>query len=254
MPKLKKLFIDIEVSPNLVLSWRTGFNINLAHDSVYKERTILTAAYAFDDKPVVGLTWNPKTESCKAVVKEMIKVMDEADIIIGQNHDRFDMKWLRTMAIAEGLSMKPNYKTIDTLKLYKKYFLFNSNKQDYVSKFLTGEGKIKTDFSLWVDTWIKKDPKALAYMLQYNMKDVEDLRNCYNIIAPYVEPKSHEGVANGSPSWSCPHCGSYKVRRDKRCFGPTGIVRHSMFCTDCKRYYSISDSNYLAWENYKSGK
>jgi hypothetical protein len=244
MSKISNVYIDIEVSPALAAIWRPGYNISVPHNAVLQEGQIITAAWQFNNSKTEGMMFDFKSD--KKIVATIIDVMAEADQIIGQNHRRFDLKWIRTRALKHGLSMPPRYKTVDTLTLFKKYFNFASNKQDYVSKFLTGDGKLRTDFQLWLDILVNKDQMSLDYMLKYNKKDVKDLYVIYNKIKPYIESEMHVGVLNGHPKWTCATCGSYDVGHNKEYVTARGTIQHSMKCKkdSCRASYPISDKDY----------
>jgi hypothetical protein len=47
-PKIRRLFWDIEVTPNLVWSWRVGFKINLSHENIVKERKVICIAFKWE--------------------------------------------------------------------------------------------------------------------------------------------------------------------------------------------------------------
>ncbi len=251
MAKLKELLLDIETSPCIGFFWRPGYGINISHDNIIQEGGIICAAWKWRGEKSIFTADRGKKQNDKAVIVELLRAMHEADHIIYQNGDRFDMKWIRTQAIKHGLQMKPKFKTIDTLKLAKKYFLFNSNKLDYLAKFLVGHGKLKTDYDLWKKIVLNKDQKALDYMLKYNKIDVVRLEEVYDKIAPYADCSTHQGVANGDPHWSCSHCGSYKVIRNKRIVTARGTIQHTMKCTDCGKYHTISDRHYLDYLKYR---
>lgn len=244
MSKINNLYIDIEVSPALAAIWRPGYNISVPHNAVLQEGQIITASWKFNKGKTEGIMFDFRSD--KKLVKTLIEVMAEADQIIGQNHRRFDLKWIRTRALKHRLAMPPKYQTVDTLTLFKRYFNFASNKQDYVSKFLTGDGKLRTDFQLWLDILVNKDKASLEYMLKYNKKDVEDLYDIYNIILPYVESEQHVGVLNGHPKWTCSACGNYNVGHNKERITARGTISHSMKCKEakCGSYYTISDKDY----------
>jgi DNA polymerase III epsilon subunit-like protein len=80
------------------------------------------------------LEWNRGED--KQLLKEFLEILNEADEIVGQNSDNFDVKWLRTRCLKHKLGMLPEYNQVDTYKLAKKYFRFNSNKLDYIASFL----------------------------------------------------------------------------------------------------------------------
>ena len=131
----KRLFFDIETSYNIVKSWRIGYNLNVNHDDIIQERAIITVAYKWEgDDNVYVITWDKGDD--KELVKEFVKVLDEADEIIGHNIDKYDMKFVASRALKHGIPMLAKYKTTDTLKLARKHFGFNSNILDYIAQFL----------------------------------------------------------------------------------------------------------------------
>ncbi len=254
MAKLKELFLDIETSPCIGFFWRPGYGINVPADNIIKEGGIISAAWKWRDKKTIySADWGQKQDESQ-VLEEILPYIEEADHLIYQNGDRFDLKWLRTRSLIHGLPMRPKYKTIDTLKMAKRLFNFNSNKLEYMSTLLTGEGKLETKFDLWRRIVLNKDQAALAYMVKYNRKDVTKLQEVYEKLAPYDYATSHQGVANGDPAWSCPHCGSYKVRTNKRKVTKSGTISHEMQCNDCSRYYTISDRVHLTYQRFRHGR
>ena len=62
MKKIKRLFFDIETSPNIGLFWTSGYKLNISHDSIIKERAIICICYkwAGDDK-IYSLQWGQLT-------------------------------------------------------------------------------------------------------------------------------------------------------------------------------------------------
>ena len=68
----RKLFFDIEVSANIVFSWRIGHEVMLTHDSIIKERAIICVCWKWNDENTVhSLEWNKgdDKELCKKFAK-----------------------------------------------------------------------------------------------------------------------------------------------------------------------------------------
>jgi hypothetical protein len=118
-------------------------------------------------------------------------------------------------------------------------FLFNSNRLDYIGKFIGVGGKIKTDFRLWRDV-ILGDRKALAKMVTYCKTDVLRLQQCFDRLAPYCAAQTHAGANDGKPRWTCDHCGSKKTIVNKHTVTAKGIKQVSMKCRDCGKYFTVS--------------
>lgn len=82
--KIKRLFYDIETSYNVVKSWRVGYNLSIQPEDILQERAIITIAYKWEgDDTVTVLTWDNGDDS--KVITEFIKVMAEADELVGHN-------------------------------------------------------------------------------------------------------------------------------------------------------------------------
>jgi hypothetical protein len=242
----KRLFFDIEVSPNVVFSWRSGYKLNIDPDNIIEERKIICVCWKWESKDEVhSLTWDKKQDD-KKLLKDFIKVLNTADEIIGHNSDNFDVRWLRTRALLQGVEMLPNYISIDTLKHAKKGFYFNSNKLDYLAK-LFGEGQKKDNggFSTWKKIILDKDADALQLMVDYCKQDVAILEKVFNKMRPYVENKTHYGVLWGEEKYSCPTCSGYHVGLHKRYITKLGTPKYSMRCLNgCPEKFTISHKSY----------
>ena len=175
----KRLFFDLEVSPNIVLSWGIGRNLTLTHDSIVQERSIICVCYKWEgsDK-VYSLKWDNGDD--EEMVRKFTKIIELADEVIAQNGDNFDIKWLRTRCIFHKISITPKFNSIDTLKMARTGFRFNCNKLDYMGQFFGLGSKMKTDFGLWKDILLKNSKEAMDTMVEYCKQDVLLLENVYN--------------------------------------------------------------------------
>ena len=168
-------------------------------------------------------------------------IANAADELIAHNGDKFDIKWFNARNVFHSLPPLPKYKTVDTLKIARSNFYFNSNRLDYLGKFLLGEGKIKTEFDLWKRIVRNNDHNAMLDMIRYCKKDVILLERVWKKLAPYHKPQTHMGVVYGNERWACPSCGSGNVIKSKTRISPAGLKHHQMHCKECSRYYQIVD-------------
>lgn len=243
--KIKRLIFDIETSFNIVASWRIGYNLNLGHENILKERAVITIAYKWeDDSEVKVLKWD-ENQCDKKMLEEFAKVLNEADESIAHNGDRFDLPWLKTRFIYHRIPCRPNYKTLDTLKKARGGFLFNSNRLDYLGQYLGVGRKLEhTGFKLWKDIVIDKSEEAMKLMCDYNIQDVLLLEDVYHVLQPYITANTHVGVHNGMAKYSCPQCGSESVRLEKNEVSSKGSITRVMSCECCNHKYNISNSAY----------
>ena len=244
MSKIKKLFFDIETSPNIGLFWTAGYKQNISPESIIKERAIICIAYKWaGDNKTHALTWD-NSQNDKAMLEKFIKVANEADELIGHNGDRFDLPWIRTRCLYHRVPAFPNYTTLDTLKNARSKFKFNSNKLDYIAKFLGIGAKVHTGYDLWKNIVLNNDKKALKEMVEYCKNDVVILENVYNEMSPYIPAKTHHGVLIGGEKHSCPECGSDDMKFSKKHMSAAGTPRIQLQCQSCGKYHTVSQTVY----------
>jgi hypothetical protein len=249
--RMKRLFADIETSPNIVLAFSAGYGLNINHDAIIFERKIICIGYKWEDeKEVVVLRWD-KDQNDKEMLRKFLAVAAEADEIVAHFGNGFDIPWLRTRCLYHRLSPVPLYKTVDTKALASKYFYFNSNKLDYISNFLGHGRKLHTDFSLWKKVLMDKCQKSLDYMCKYCKIDIVRLESVYKDMEPYVKPRTHVGVLHGGPKWSCPKCASVDVTKDKTRVTANGTTQHQMKCKKCGSYHTINETVFRQFKKEK---
>lgn len=246
MSKIKRLFFDIETSPNIGLFWTAGYRQTISPDNIIKERAIICVAYKWaDEEEVHSLVWD-KNQNDKKLLQDFVKIVNQADEIIGHNGDRFDLPWIRTRCLYHRLPIFPSYTTLDTLKNARSKFKFNSNKLDYIARFLGLGQKIHTGYELWKKVVLDKDAQALNDMVVYCKNDVILLEKVYNEMSPYIPARMHHGVALGGEKCSCPECGSEDMRFSQKRYTAMGTPRIQLQCSSCHKYHTVSQKAYEA--------
>jgi DNA polymerase III epsilon subunit-like protein len=107
-------------------------------------------------------------------MKELWSLLDSSDYVIGHNVDGFDVKKVNNRFIILGMDLPYQYKTVDTLKLSRKYFPFESNGLDYIAVKLGGRPKLHIDFDDWRRVIETGDVKTLAKVSRYCNGDVRE--------------------------------------------------------------------------------
>jgi len=251
--KMRVLIYDIETSPNIGWFWRAGYKLNISPENITKERAIICVSYKWlGEDQVYNLAWD-KDQCDRFLIQQFIEVMNEADVLVAHNGDRFDLKWIKTRALKHGLTnMLIDYASVDTLKLAKKKFNFNSNRLDYIAKYLGFEGKIKTSIGLWTDIVFKKDAQALKDMITYCDEDVRQLENVYNALVNWEKPKGHLGVLQGKTKQTSPVTGGVNLKLIKVITTNRGTVKMVVKDLDSDTLFEMSENNYNKYlEIYK---
>jgi hypothetical protein len=184
----KVLIIDIETRPMLAKVWGL-FDQNIALNQIVDEGGIFSwSAKWIGSKEIMyrDVKGNKKKE--KDLLKPIWELMDEADIIIGQNSNSFDIKKLNAKFLEYKLGPPSEYKKIDTMLLAKKHFKFVSNKLEFMSKKFCKVKKLAHSkfpgFSLW-DECEKGNSLAWKEMKLYNMADVEATEELFLVLSEF---------------------------------------------------------------------
>ncbi len=167
----KILLFDIETSPSLGYVW-TLFETNVI--KVKQPWSLLCFSYKWlGDKTtkVVSLpqfsTYKKNPRNDYEVTKKLHELFELADVIIGHNGDKFDIRKVNAKLIEHGFLPPSPYKTIDTLKIARKYFKFDSNRLNDLGELLGLGRKVETGgFTLW-EKCINGDLKAWNKMEKY---------------------------------------------------------------------------------------
>jgi hypothetical protein len=172
--------LDIETAPLLSYHWGL-FDQNIPLNMVQRDWFVLswTAKWLHDDKVMYKDQRTKKGKALtndKQLLKPLWKLMDEADIVLGQNSTAFDLKKLNAKFLENDLGVPSEFKKIDTFRLAKKHFSFTSNKLEYMSKKFNKVYKKQdheefSGFRLW-DECLKGNLKAWKSMERYNNFDV----------------------------------------------------------------------------------
>ncbi len=240
--KRKRLFFDIETSPNIGFFWEAGYKKNIDYSNIIKERAIICICYKWEgERGVHELHWDSK-QSDKALLQKFIKVANQADELVGHNGDRFDLAWIRTRCLFHRIEVFPRYTIIDTLKIARSRFKFNSNKLNYIADYLGIGQKIKTSFDLWRQIVLNKDKKAMDKMITYCKKDVTLLEKVFKEINNHITSKTHYGALIGMGRGSCPECGSDNLVINQTVATASGFLRVQYRCNDCGKFNSKTDT------------
>lgn len=206
---MKILHLDIETAPNKVYAWglwKQNIAINQIVEPGYTmcwsakwhgKRDVMFSS-VFDEKP-------------RQMVKSVHKLLDDADVVVHYNGQRFDVPKLNSEFLFFEMDPPSQYKQLDLLKTTRQQFGFASNKLDYVTQHLEIGAKVKhLGMDLWRDC-MDGCPKAWKTMKRYNIQDVRLLEKYYNRILPWIKNHPNWGVYVDASRPTCRNCGSQKV-------------------------------------------
>ncbi len=234
MSKPKILFLDIETLPNITYAF--DLYSYKKPDMIIQEKSIITFAYKWlGDKEAHVLKGKPYDD--KELCIAINSIIGEADYIVAHYGDKFDMRFINSRCLINGVSPVPRVPTVDTYKLAKKHFHLNANRLDYLGKILGVGRKINTAWKLWEDC-AKGSTKAINSMAEYNRQDVNLLESVFKKMLPYVDSRINHQLFTTKPYVVCPCCGSHKVQRRGTIVNKI-TKRQRLQCTGCGHWFSM---------------
>src|SRR5262249_49753582 len=111
--------------------------------------------------------------------------------------------------VAHGLKPPSPYQTVDTLKIARRHFKFDSNRLDALAGYLRVGRKLPTTgAALWLGC-MGGHRRSWATMRRYNAHDVELLERVYHKIKGWS--KTHPNLDHMTDRGACPVCQSTNI-------------------------------------------
>ena len=210
---VKLLLLDIETAPSLGYVWgKYDQNVIEFKESWF----ILSFAWKWLGEKEVSVralcdykSYIKDRSNDKPLLADLWKLLDEADIIIAHNGDAFDVKRINARLVLHGFPPPSTYKTVDTLKIARRNFKFDSAAlKDLAVYFNVGEKLPHQGFKTWKGC-MEGDKTAWEVMKEYNQRDITILERIYLLLRPWG---AHPDLRLYSGT-GCPTCGSLKIQR-----------------------------------------
>jgi len=237
VPQPRILYIDIETAPTVAAVWQF-WKANVSPEAVVNNWYMLSYSWAFNDGPVESdsLLSHPSWDAGifdndSPMVDNLWKLLDEADIVVAHNGNRFDIPKINSRMLVYGMPPPSPFQSVDTLVTLKKKFNFGSNKLAHIARTLSLE--LKGD-SGGMETWMRcvnGETEALQEMVDYNEQDVVVLRDLYKELLPWIPSHPNFGVLM-QKGHVCSSCGSGNLVEEPPYLTASGSYP-TYRCEDC---------------------
>lgn len=250
----KVLVYDIETCrvPALVF-WSGKQYVN--GNQLMEEPRIISISWKWLGKNKVhDLCWD-KNQSDEEMLFEFLKEYNNADMVIGQNNDRFDNRWINARGAKFGFEVNTLVKSFDIMKHAKRHFKIPSYSMKYMCKYFDVSQKLEHEgIKMWDKIQFGTDEEKKEYMakmIEYNRGDIISTEALYYRLRKYFGHNTHFGVMNGEPKFTSPTDGSYNVSLHSTQFTAKGTVQRVMISNTDNVKYKISNRVYMDYLNYK---
>lgn len=236
---LKYLLFDLELTFGIYYAYPSKREQYLSASNIKHDQFCTCAAWKWLDESsthVIKLTDDKKRfkknfrDDFNIAVK-IHSLMEEADVIIAHNGDKFDIRHANSLFIKHGLGPISEKKSIDTLKVAKKYFAFPGNSLDQLAKRFGSKGKNQKP------NWYKMtegDAEEINRAAIYCKNDVRELEKIFLKLRPHINnyPSLQK---NYTKPCECKKCHSKNISPNGSVLRGVGKVR-KYICKDCFGY------------------
>lgn len=250
----KVLVYDIETSRAVFKLFWTGKQYVHANSMTEVPKIISISWNWLGEEKIYDLTWD-ENHSDEDMLKKFLKEYNRADMVIGQNNDRFDNRWINARAAKYDLDVNTNIRSFDIMKEVKRAFRIPSYSMKFMCEYFGVAQKLSHEgIKMWdmIESGTPEQQKEyLQKMVDYNRGDIISTGALYYRLRKYFGHKSHLGVQNGGERWSCPDTGSNEVVLYKTTVTPAGTIQRYMESKATGVKYRITNKKYMDFLDYK---
>ena len=230
----KILYLDLETSPNLAHVWGL-WQQNIAISQLEEHTHVICFGARWAGTRTV-IFKSVHHDGRKAMLDELHRLMDEADIVVGWNSQAFDVKHIRRELLEAGYTPPSPWRDLDLMRVVKQQYKMPSNKLDYVAQLLGVGARTKhTGFQLWLDC-MAGDEKAWKLMRRYQLQDVNLLVDLHDKLRPWITGTINLAAYTDHDS-ACRNCASVNVQSRGTRTVARGTHRRYQ-CQDCGTWMS----------------
>jgi len=214
MPKI--LMLDIETLPMIIYSWSLFMKNYSPKNIIHPTLPLMWAAkwlYSTETMRDILTPGEAINRDDRRILESVWTLLDEADVVVGHNASRFDIKKINGFFFHHGILPPSDYQTIDTLTQSYKNMSLDSHKQEWITKYRCLEEKFETNYNLWVRC-SNGEQDALDEMESYCEQDVNGLEDMYIALRPWMKSHPNLGIYMDADASVCAGCGSQHLKRD----------------------------------------
>lgn len=208
------LTLDIERLPNVVDKWdlySRGGGQSTPNIMVHEYARTVSFAAKWHDKSRVEF-YSEFHHGPEEMWTQAQRLLDEADIVVGYNSDKFDLPHLKTGIRLADIEDPSPFASVDLYKAALKALKLESYKLDYVAQVLgVGQKMAHEGHALWRKVR-EGDEKAWARFRRYNIQDVRVTERAYDRMFPWIYNHPHMGLWSPADVDQCT-CGSTDLER-----------------------------------------
>ena len=233
VPKKAKVLVwDLETGGVNAFKANLGFILNFGYKWLGESKTHVLRVSDYPD-------WFKKTRDLpindKPLLRDALKIMEEADILVAHYGERFDRRFFQGRCVIHNLKPPPPIKLRDTWRIARSAFAFQSNRLGVLAQVLRlGEKKHQKTSREWPGWWFRAmagDETAIQQMSKYCAQDVRTTE------ALYLRTRVYDNLNHPRLFMNRDNCGLCGASVNYHGTTMVGTHRYKRYqCTSCGRW------------------
>lgn len=186
--------------------WKHTLGYRIHADDVLEWPRTICAAWAWYDRPRVEFAAEWGKGGHEGMLRRIWGAYDRAQIVVGHNIDAFDSKKLKSEWLAIGLQPPSPYKSVDTLKVARREFGYESNTLDALCTRLGIDAKTDSYSVEVARAACAGDRTAQKRLKGYNCGDIAATLGLYDTLRPWHAGHPHSIIGTSDDRPMCPNC------------------------------------------------
>ena len=211
--------------------WKHTIGRRIHADDVLEWPRTICAAWKWYDQADVEFAAEWEVGGYDGFMRAVWDVFNDADLIIGHNADRFDARHLTGGWAEMGLPAPSPYKVVDTLKIARGTFAYESNTLDALNRRLGIDAKTDKYDARIARAAVNGDKEAQETLSAYNRGDIIASEALFDRLRPFARGIPHLGMWTDD-ALACPSCGHTMTATGKTVHANVQRYEH-LACPNC---------------------
>lgn len=231
---MRTLLIDIETAPAKAYIWdlKTRY-VPIQHIDDDGYMLCFAAGWLGEDELEFYSDWDDGQEE---MVRQAWRLLDEADVVIHYNGNKFDIPRMNTEFLRMRLGPPSPSINVDLYQVVSRKFKVLSRSMNHMLHILELDSKMEhKGMALWTGV-MAGNPDDQKVMEEYNIQDVVVMEDLYKSLLPWID--NHPNVAlfmEESKEKKCTNCGSTDLRF--KGYKHTRVLSYRQYkCNSCGSY------------------
>jgi hypothetical protein len=213
--------------------WKHTIGYRIKPEDVIEWPRTICAAWNWYGKDRVHFASEWGKGGRETMLRRIWAAYDKAQLVVGHNVDAFDTKKLKSEWLDLGMTPPSPFKSVDTLKVARREFGYESNTLDALCQRLGISAKTDRYEVAVARAACAGDKTAQARLKGYNCGDIAASVGLYDVLRPWHPTHPHSVVATLGDEPSCNSCWNADNNLHPNGFKLANQILYRLYRCDC---------------------